>query len=192
MQMTVSEIADFLNGVVLGDGEIIIKGVCGIKEARKGDVTFLANPRYNHLISQTRASAIITSREISFSSKPLIQVDNPSLAFVNIVNKFHPKRVVHPEGIHPTAIVAKTVKLGKAVAIGAYTVIDEHVVIGKNTIIYPGCYIGRNTCIGENTLIYAHVSIREAITVGNRVVVQSGSVIGSDGFGFITQFTGQS
>ena len=106
MQMTVSQIADFLEGEVLGDGEVIIKGVCGIKEAKEGDITFLANPRYNHLISQTLASAIITSRETNFTLKPLIQVENPSLAFANIVNKFHPKRVVHPKGIHPTAIIA--------------------------------------------------------------------------------------
>jgi UDP-3-O-[3-hydroxymyristoyl] glucosamine N-acyltransferase len=187
MQMTVREIADFLEGEVIGDGEVLIKGVCGIKEARQGDITFLANSRYNHLISKTNASAIITSREINYSLKPLIRVNNPSLAFANIVNKFHPRRVVHPEGIHSTAIIAESAKLGGGVAIGAYTVIDEDAVIQDNTIIYPGCYIGRDVRIGDNTLIYANVSIRESVIIGSRVVIQSGSVIGSDGFGFITQ-----
>jgi UDP-3-O-[3-hydroxymyristoyl] glucosamine N-acyltransferase len=187
MQMTVSQIADFLDGKVLGDGKVIIKGVCGIREAKQGDITFLANPRYNHLVSRTHASAIITSRKIDYSLKPLIQVDNPSLAFANIVNKFHPKKAVHPKGIHPTAIIAKSAKLGRGVAIGAYTIVEENVVIQDNTVIYPGCYIGRDVQVGENTLIYANVSIREEVALGNRVVIQSGSVIGSDGFGFITQ-----
>ena len=187
MQMTVREIADFLEGEVLGDGKIIIRGVSGIKEAREGEITFLANLRYNHLISQTNASAIITSPEISFTSKPLVRVDNPSLAFAKIVNKFHPMESAHPKGIHPTAIIAKNVKHKASIGIGAYAVVEENVVIGENTVIYPGCHIGRDVRIGNNVLIYANVSIREAVTLGNRVVIQSGSVIGSDGFGFITQ-----
>jgi len=187
MQMTVREIADFLEGELLGDEKIIIKGISGIKEAKKDEITFLINPRYNHLISQTHASAIITSREVKFSSKPLIRVDNPSLAFARIVNKFRPKRAVHPEGIHPSAIIAKSAKLGEGIGIGAYTVVDENVQIGDNAIIYPGCYVGRDTRIGNETLIYANVSIREEVIIGNRVMIQAGSVIGSDGFGFITQ-----
>jgi UDP-3-O-[3-hydroxymyristoyl] glucosamine N-acyltransferase len=187
MQMTLKEIADFLEGEVLGDEKIVIKGISGIKEARGGEITFLSHPQYNHLISQTCASAIITSREVEFSSKPLVQVDNPSLAFARIVNKFYPHKLAHPKGIHPTAIIAKSAKLKTGVSIGAYSVIEENVIIGDNTIIYPNCYIGRDTRIGRDSLIYANVSLREAITVGNRVVIQSGSVIGSDGFGFITQ-----
>ena len=187
MQMTLREVADFLDGEVLGDEKIVIKGVSGIEEAEQGQITFLSNPRYNHLISQTRASAIITSRENKFIFKPLIRVDNPSLAFARVVDKFHPRKSVLPSGIHPTAIIAKSARLGLNVSLGAYTVVDENVIIGENTIIYPGCYIGRDTRIGNDTLIYANVSIREATTLGNRVVVDCGTVIGSDGFGFITQ-----
>ncbi len=186
MQMTVREIADFLKGEQLGDGDIIIKGIAGIKEAKEGEITFLANPRYNHLISQTQASAIITSRDINFTSKTLIRVDNPSLAFARIVDKFFPKKHIHPKGIHPAAIIPKTASLGLNVSVGAYTVIEDNVAIGDNTIIYPGCYIGRGTHIGNDTLIYANVSIREEVAIGSRVVIQSGSVIGSDGFGFIS------
>jgi UDP-3-O-[3-hydroxymyristoyl] glucosamine N-acyltransferase len=187
MQMTLREIADFLDGEVLSDEKIIVKGLAGIKEAKQGEITFLANPRYNHLISQTRASAIITSREIDFTSKPLVRVDNSSLAFAKIVDKFCPKKPLHPKGIHSTAIIAKSAKLGRGVAIGAYTVVEENAVIGDNTIIYPNCYIAQEVRIGNNTLIYANVSIRETVSLGGRVVVQSGTVIGSDGFGFITQ-----
>ncbi len=185
--MTVKEIADFLSGEVLGDEKIIIKGIAGIKEAKQGQITFLSNPRYNNLISQTQASAIITSRHTEFNSKTLIRVDNPSLAFARIVDKLYPRKSPHPKGIHPAAIIAKSAKLGSGVSIGAYTVVEENAVIGDNTIIYPGCYIGRDTRIGNDTLIYANVSIREATTVGNRVVIDCGTVVGSDGFGFITQ-----
>ncbi len=187
MRMTVKEIADFLGGRVFGDEKLTIKGVCGIKEAKQGDITFLTNPRYNHLVSQTQASAVITSLQVKFGSKTLIQVENSSDAFSKIVNKFHPKKLVYLKGVHPAAVVNKNVKLGKDVGIGAYTVIEENVVIGDNTVIYPGCYIGRDTRIGNDTLIHANVSIREAIIMGSRVVIQSGSVIGSDGFGFITR-----
>jgi len=187
MEMTVKEIADFLEGEVLGDEKVVIKGASGIKEAKEGEITFLSNPRYNNLVSQTRASAIIASEKISAAEKPVILVDNASLAFTKILNKFYPKELVRAKGVHPAAIVAKGAKLGRGVGIGAYAVIEENVVIGDNTVIYPGCYIGHNTRIGSDTLIYANVSIRESVTIGNRVVIQSGAVIGSDGFGFITQ-----
>ena len=187
MEMSVKEIADFLEGEVIGDEKVVIKGASGIKEAKEGEITFLSNPRYNNLISQTRASAIIASEKISAAEKPVVLVDNASLAFAKILNKFYPKELIRPKGVHPAAIVARGVKLGRGVGIGAYAVIEENVVIGDNTVIYPGCYIGRNTQIGSDTLIYANVSIRESVTIGNRVVIQSGSVIGSDGFGFTTQ-----
>ncbi|MFH1577825.1 MAG: UDP-3-O-(3-hydroxymyristoyl)glucosamine N-acyltransferase [Candidatus Omnitrophota bacterium] len=187
MQMTVREIADFLGGEATGDKEAVITGVAGIKEAKQGEITFLSNPRYNHLVSKTQASAIITSRETDFPAKCLIRTDDPSLAFAKIVNKFCPKKMSHPQGIHPSAIIARGVKLGKDAAIGAYTVIEENAVIGDNTIIYPHCFIGKGVIIGNDSLIYANVSIREEVILGSRVMIQSGSVIGSDGFGYITQ-----
>lgn len=187
MEMTVKEIAGFLEGEVLGDEKVVIKGVSGIKEAKEGEITFLSNPRYNHLVSQTRASAIIASEKISAAEKPVILVDNASLAFAKIVEKFYPKKSVRPKGIHPAAIIAKSARLGKGVGVGAYAVIEEDAAVGDNTVIYPGCYIGRATRIGSDALIYANVSIRESVVIGNRVVIQSGTVIGSDGFGFITQ-----
>jgi UDP-3-O-[3-hydroxymyristoyl] glucosamine N-acyltransferase len=187
MQMTVKEIADFLKGEVLGDEKLVIKGVAGIREAKEGEITFLSNPHYNQLVSQTNASAVIASRDTEFSTKPLIRVDDPSLAFAKIVDKFYPRKSAHPQGIHPTAIISRSAKLKPGVSIGAYTVVEDDVIIGSNTIIYSGCYIGRDTQIGNDTLIYANVSIREATAIGNRVVIDCGSVIGSDGFGFVTQ-----
>jgi UDP-3-O-[3-hydroxymyristoyl] glucosamine N-acyltransferase len=182
---SLEEIAKFIKGEVVGDSQTRITGVCGIKEAREGDITFLANPKYAPLMSETRASAIITSRQVEAASKPLIRVENPSLAFAQVVSLIMPVGTVRPKGIHPTVILGSNVKLGNNVALGAYVAIEDDAQIGEGTIIYPGCFIGNQVQVGHDTLIYPNVSIRERVIIGNRVVIQSGSVIGSDGFGFV-------
>jgi UDP-3-O-[3-hydroxymyristoyl] glucosamine N-acyltransferase len=186
MKKTLKEIAGLIGGEVVGDGNVIITGVCGIKEAHPGDITFLANPKYLPLLESTDASAIIVSRDIAQASKPVIRTENPSLAFTKAVSLFAPVDVRHPKGIHPTAIVGKKVTLGENVALGPYAVVEDEASIGDNTVIYPGCYIGYQAVIGKDTLIYANVSVRERTSIGDRVIVHSGTVIGSDGFGFET------
>lgn len=186
MKKTLKEIAKLINGQVVGDGEIVITGASGIREAAAGEITFLANSKYSALMEKTRASAIITSSDAQGTTKPMIVTDNPSLAFVKIISMFTPDDMGHPSGIDYTAVLGKNVSLGKNVTIGAYSVIGDNVTIGDNTIIYAGCYIGHHTKIGEQTLIYPHVSVRERISIGSRVTIHSGAVIGSDGFGFAT------
>jgi UDP-3-O-[3-hydroxymyristoyl] glucosamine N-acyltransferase len=185
MRSTVGEIARIIEGEVVGDPSTIITGVRGIREAKDGDITFVANSRYVHLIAQTRASAIITSKEVSGADKPIIRADNPSLAFAKVVSLASPGDARHPRGIHPTAIIGKGVSLGKSAALGAYVVIEDEAIIGDRTIIYPGCFIGYNSSIGSDCLIYPNVSVREKVSIGNRVIIHSGTAIGSDGFGFI-------
>jgi UDP-3-O-[3-hydroxymyristoyl] glucosamine N-acyltransferase len=182
---TLKEIAQLIEGEVVGDESIVITGVAGIKEASSGEITFVANPKYYPLMDKTHASAIITSRDIKKNPKPIVRVDNPSLAFAKVVVSFAPCEVAHPKGIHPSVILGKNVSLGKDTAIGPYTVIEDNVSLGDNTIIYAGCFVGHDTKIGSNTLIYPNVSIRERITIGSRVIIHSGTVIGSDGFGFV-------
>jgi len=186
MRKTLGEIAKLIEGEVVGDAGTIITGVAGIKEAREGDITFLANPKYFSLVDKTRAAAIITSRDIENVPKPIVRTENPSLAFTKIIASFAPNEVTHPKGIHKTAILGKNVSLGKLVAIGPYVVMEDNVSIGDNSVIYAGSFIGHHTKIGSDTLIYPNVSIRERISIGNRVIIHSGTVIGSDGFGFVT------
>ena len=186
MRKTLKEIAGLIDGEVVGDENVIITGVCGIKEARPGDITFLANPKYLSLLEATSASAIITSRDTTVVSKPIIQTENPSLAFTKVVSLFGPVAIRHPKGIHPTAVVGKKVTLGKNAALGPYVVVEDEVSIGDNTVIYPGCYIGYQAVIGKDTLVYSNVSVRERTQIGDRVIIHSGTVIGSDGFGFET------
>lgn len=185
MRKTLKEIAKLIDGEVAGDDSVIIAGVSGIKEASEGQITFLANPKYFALIDKTSASAIIASREIKTGSKPLIRVENPSLAFSKIISLFALCQVNHPKGIHPSAILGKDVVLGSDVAVGAYVVIADKVCVGDGTIIYPGSFIGNDTKIGANCLIYPNVSIRESVIIGNGVIIHGGTVIGSDGFGYV-------
>jgi UDP-3-O-[3-hydroxymyristoyl] glucosamine N-acyltransferase len=186
MQKTLKEIAKLIDGQVVGNADTLITGASGIREAAEGDITFLANSKYSPLMAKTRASAIITSRDAQDTAKPIILTQNPSLAFVKIISMFTPDDAGHPSGIDYTVVMGKNVSLGKDVTIGAYSVIGDNVTIGDNTIIYAGCYIGHHTKIGARTLIYPHVSIRERISIGRGVIIHSGAVIGSDGFGFAT------
>lgn len=183
---TLAEIAQIVDGQVIGDKDTIITGICGIREAKKGDLTFVANPKYLPLIEHTHASAIITSKEIDSLSMPIIRTENPSLAFAKMVSLLSPNHVVHPSGIHSTVVLGKNIKLGKDVAVGPYVVIEDNVEIRDNTIIYAGCYLGHHSLIGKDTLIYPNVSIRERTVIGSHVIIHSGTVIGSDGFGFAT------
>ena len=186
MQKTLKEIAKLIDGRVVGDGDILISGASGIKEANEREITFLANSKYAPLLDKTRAAAVITSLDVQSPSKPVILTENPSLAFAKIISIFTPDAAEHPEGIDYTVVIGKNVVLGKDVAIGPYTVIRDNVTIGDNVVIYSGCYIGHHTKVGNKTLIYPHVSIRERIIIGERVIIHAGAVIGSDGFGFAT------
>lgn len=185
MRKTLSEIAELIGGEVAGgDPATVITGVSGIKEAREGDITFVANPKYFPLMEKTGASAIIAPRQIKDAPKPIIRCDNPSLAFAKMISLTVPGELKHPKGVHPTAIIGRDVSLGKDAALGPYAVIEDNVSIGDNTIIYSGCFIGHHTKIGKDSLIYANVSIREGIIIGERVIIHSGTVVGCDGFGF--------
>ncbi|MFH1281218.1 MAG: UDP-3-O-(3-hydroxymyristoyl)glucosamine N-acyltransferase [Candidatus Omnitrophota bacterium] len=186
MQKTLNEIAKLIDGQVIGNGDTLITGASGIREAVEGDITFLANSKYTPLMDKTRAAAIITSADARETVKPIILTENPSLAFIKIVSMFMPSDAGHPRGIDFTATIGKNASLGKDVTIGTYCVIGDNVTLGDNVTIFAGCYVGHHTKIGSRTLIYPHVSIREHISIGRGVIIHSGAVIGSDGFGFVT------
>lgn len=184
MQKTLGDLARVVGGEVVGDPSVVITGARGIREARPGDITFVANPRYAALMDETQASAVITSMQAESGRKPLIRVQDPSLAFAQVVATLYPVEVRHPKGVHPTACIAQSAKLGSNVAVGAYAVIEDRASIGDNTVIYAGSYIGHDARIGRDCLIWANVSIRERCEIGDRVFIQSGAVIGSEGFGY--------
>jgi len=186
MGMTLKEIAQLVNGELLGDGEIGIEGVGSLAEAKKGEITFLASPKYRNQVSKTKASAIIIGEKDELPGIPSIRTRNPYFAFARVMEVLLPPREM-VSGIDKTSIIGKGVKLGKNIAIGAYVVIEDCVRIGDRTVIFPCSYIGAKAVIGKDVLIYPNVTVREEVIIGDKVIVHSGTVIGSDGFGYATE-----
>jgi UDP-3-O-[3-hydroxymyristoyl] glucosamine N-acyltransferase len=181
---TLLELAEALGGDLIGDGATVIRGVAGIREAEDGDITFLANSRYEGYLDETRASAVICSRAPRAARVPLIQVDNPYLAYQKVVRVFRPELPRQPAGVHPTATVAPDAVIAATASVGACCVVESGAHIGANAVLMPGCYVGHHASIGESTFLYARVTVREDCMIGNRCILQPGVVIGSDGFGF--------
>jgi UDP-3-O-[3-hydroxymyristoyl] glucosamine N-acyltransferase len=184
MQVTLKELSSIVGGEVSGDGSVMIGGVAGIKEASPGDITFLANPRYRKFMESTRASAVIAPPGTSGSGRPLLLSENPYLSFVKAVEFFVPNKNSYPSVIHPSAVIDEGASIGDDVGVGACAVIEEGARIGTGTVVLAGTFVGRNASIGKDCLIYPNVTIREEVKIGDRVIIHSGSVIGSDGFGF--------
>ena len=183
MEKMLSELAQLVGGEVIGDGGVMIVGVAPIEEARKGEITFIAHPRYLPKLSQTEASAVIVSPKVGEAEKPLLRVANPYLAFAKILGMYA-HRPHEPRGVDQGAWVSPTAKLGEGVSVYPFAYIGDHAEIGNRVILFPGAFVGDNTVLGDDTLIYPNVSIYEGCRIGKRAILHSGVVIGSDGFGF--------
>ena len=181
---TLAELAADLNGVVVGDGAVVIRGVAGIREALPGDVTFLANARYEAHLAETRASAVICDRQPRSCAIPMLQVDNPYLAFQQAVVVFRPDLYRPAPGVHPTAVIAPDAMLGAEVSIGPYCVVEAGARIGARTVLMAGGYVGGRAEVGEACFLYPRVVVREECVIGARCILHPGVVIGADGFGF--------
>jgi len=187
MELSLRKICDLVQGRLVGDEKIVIRGVAGIKEAREGEITFLGNPKYLPFVAESKASAILIGDSVPLPDhKAVIVCSNPSLAFSRVIEQFNPSRLNMNKGIHPTAVLGKNVFLGKDASVGPYAVIEDNTRISDRVIIGAGCYIGESVEIGDDSLIYPNVTIREKSKLGRRVIVHSGAVIGSDGFGYET------
>lgn len=186
--MTVREIALLIDGEVLGDETLSISGAAKIEEAKRGDISFVANPLYEKFLETTAASAVIVNRTADLSKyaklPALIKVGDAYASFVIVLQKLMPSSDDVPPGIHPTALIPPSSTIGKNCAIGPYVVLGERCSVGDNTKIFPGTVIGNSVRIGNDCLIYGNVTIRESCVLANRVIIQSGAVIGADGFGF--------
>lgn len=184
MKKTLKELAVFLNGTLLGDGNIEITGVTNIEDATSTNITFAVAPHLDKA-ALSSAGAIVIPLTVTEFAKPAIQVENPRVAFLSLLELFTPKRIVET-GIHETVILGTGCTIGKNVSILPHVVMGNNVKIGDNTVIYPHTYIGDDVTIGCDSLFHANVTIQHGCEIGNRVVVHSGGVIGSDGFGFVT------
>ena len=184
MKKRLRELAQWVGGRVVGDGEVEISGVASINEARSGEITFVANPKYLPRLDGTNASAVIVSSEVSHAKKPLLCVSNPYLAFAKIVGLFSYKPY-QPKGIDPKAWVSPTAQLGKDLTVYPLVYIGDRCRIGDQVTLYPGVFVGEDSSIGEESVIYPNVSIYSGTVIGKRVILHSGVVVGSDGFGYV-------
>lgn len=182
--MKLSEIAQLFNGRVEGNPDIEISGVKGIEDAKEGDITYLVSTKHIDKLKNCQASALIVKEKVENFGGSQLLVDNPQLVFVKLLQLFYVKPHAY-KGISDSAFVSKTCRIGNNVTVYPFSYIDEDVEIGDNTVIYPFTFIGKKSQIGSDCVIYSNVTIRERIKVGNRVIIHAGSVIGSDGFGYV-------
>ncbi len=181
---TLAELATIVGGEVVGDPSVSIHGVAGIREAQPGDITFLANARYESYLLETQASAIITARDGRPARVPVLRVDHPYLAFQKSVRVFRPDTLRPGPGIHATAVVAPDAALGAEVSIGPHCVVAEGAVLGDRVVLMAGCFVGPRAAIGDDTFLYPGVVVRDECIIGQRGIVHPNAVIGADGFGF--------
>ena len=187
--MILRELAERLGCALRGDGEVEVRGVAGIEEALPGDLTFLANPRYAHHLATTRASAIILPPGHE-TPLPSLVSDNPYLSFARAVGLLRPQGRP-PSGVHATAAVDPSARLGPDVHVGARAVLGPRVRVGARTALHPHVVLYEDVEIGEDCVLHSGVQVRERCRLGNRVVVQNGAVIGADGFGFARDAEGR-
>jgi UDP-3-O-[3-hydroxymyristoyl] glucosamine N-acyltransferase len=188
--MKLGEIARSLGCELHGDSNIEITGVAGIEDAKAGELTFLANPKYRPLLAATQASAVIVTKDTDAAQAAMLHSANPQLDFARAIELFHAAPAYAPS-IHPTAVIAKSARVGVGAHVGPYCFVDEDVELGSNAVLHSFVTIYRGARIGDDFFAHAHVSVREGSRIGNRVLLQNGVVIGSDGYGFARQADGR-
>lgn len=194
MQFTALQIAALIGGKIEGDPDVKVSKVAKIEEAGAGDLSFVANPKYEEYLYSTGASVIIVNESLAPEQTikaTLIRVKDAYSGFALLLEKYN--EIISQsgkKGIEQPSYVSETAKLGKDVYIGAFTYIGSNVTIGDRVQIYPGCYIGDNVFINEDSQLYAGVKVYDGCTLGSKVVIHSGTVIGGDGFGFAPQKDG--
>lgn len=177
-------LAEFLDAQLIGDGEFEIDSLAALENANEKSLSFLASGKFLSHLKRTRAGAVILRPEHAdeYTGHRLV-ISDPYQCYARLSRLFDTRKKQQP-GIHESAVVSGSATLSPSVSVGANCFIGDNAFIGENTEIYPGSYIGESTRIGKNCLVYANVSIYAGVTIGHRVTIHSGTVIGSDGFGF--------
>ncbi len=193
MKFTAKQIADILEGEIVGNPEAEVSKLSKIEEGTKGSLTFLSNPKYNPYIYSTKASVAIVNKSFELEKETettLIKVDNAYKSFSKLL-EFYNEVKDNKQGRENPHFIADSATVSENGYIGAFAYIGENVILGENVKIYPNSYIGDNTKIGDNTTIYAGVKIYSETEIGKNCKIHSGSIIGSDGFGFAPTESGE-
>ncbi|MBP3382382.1 MAG: UDP-3-O-(3-hydroxymyristoyl)glucosamine N-acyltransferase [Tidjanibacter sp.] len=186
MQFSAEMIAAGLGGEIVGNKDVTVSTFAKIEEGHPGAISFLANPKYEPYLYTTDSSIVIVNRSLEPKGEvkaTLIKVDDAYGCFAKLLElyaAYKPKK----SGVHPTAVVAESAKVGEGCYIGAYVVVDEGAVIGEGVSLYPHVYVGDGATIGDGTTLHSGVKVYEGCKIGKRCIIHSGAVVGSDGFGF--------
>ena len=190
MKFPAAQIAMMINGTIEGDPSVTVDSFGKIEEAKEGQLSFLANPKYEEFIYSTQASIIIINNGFELKqgvNATLIRVADAYTAFATLLSKYQEIQQQQLNCVQEPVYIAKTASYGSNVFIAAFCYLGENVKLGNNSKLYPGVFIGNNVVIGENTIIHPGVKIYHDCRIGNNVTIHAGTVIGSDGFGFAPQ-----
>jgi UDP-3-O-[3-hydroxymyristoyl] glucosamine N-acyltransferase len=180
------EIVDLVGGDFSGDSSLEIRGVKTLADAGPTDISFLGNPKYAAQVDASAACAVLVSRKHAGESPRFVRVDDPYVALATILTKWFAAIPGPAAGVSPLASVASTAQIGSGVAIGPFVTIGEGAEIGDGCVIFDNCSIGAGARVGRGSTLYPNVTLYHGCILGERNIVHSGAVIGSDGFGFAT------
>jgi len=184
MMMTAAQIAEQLRGEVLGDGSVPITGFAPAESARPGDLTFAEKEAYFAAAEQSQAAAILVSGPFTSSRKVLIRVPNARVAVARVLPLFFPPEA-SPQGIHPSAVIAASAQVDPTAHVGPHCVVGPRVRIGARSVLMGGNHLGRDCQLGDDVCLYPNVVVYARSQIGHRVVIHAGTVIGSDGYGYV-------
>lgn len=193
MKFSAAQIAMMINGSIEGDAVVSVESFGKIEEAKEGQLSFLANPKYEEFIYSTKASVIIINDGFELKQKisaTLIRVADAYSAFATLLSKYQEIMQHQLSGVQEPCYLSKTASYGDNVFIGAFAYLGDHVKVGNNSKLYPNVYLGNNVSVGNNVIIHPGVKIYHDCKIGNNVTIHAGSIIGSDGFGFAPQANG--
>jgi UDP-3-O-[3-hydroxymyristoyl] glucosamine N-acyltransferase len=185
-EKTLGELAEYVGGRVDGDPNVIIRSASTLGRAGDGDISFLANRKYEKQLKTTKASAVIVGKEPPAASAHLLIAEDPYYAFMQIMVLLHGHRKHKKSGISHKASIADSAKIGTDCHIGDFVTISDGATIKDGCIIYPGTFIGPDTQVGNDSIIYSNVTIYDGCKIGNRVIINSNTTIGEDGFSYAT------
>jgi len=187
LRLTAGQVAEQVQGRLVGPADVTIGGVASLMEASADHLSFLGNDKYRGKVATSRAGVTLVPpefEELPPAGRAYVVCGKPSAAFSQFVVAFAPPPLVPEPGVHPQATVAPGVAIPASTHVGPHAVIEPGATIGEHTVIAAGCYIGHGACVGSHSYLYPHVTIRERCLVGDRVIIHSSTVVGSDGFGF--------
>jgi UDP-3-O-[3-hydroxymyristoyl] glucosamine N-acyltransferase len=183
---TLAELARYVEGKVIGDGDVEIARVAPIDEAAPGEIAFLTHPRYQKFLNSCRASAVIIGADVdapNASGKAFLQARDPYVAFAKILQLFNPPARYDPH-ISPLAHIEPSARLQEDVKVFAGAYVGREATVGKRALLFPGVFLGDGVAVGDDCVLHPNVVVREKCRIGSRVILHAGVVIGSDGFGY--------